>query len=30
MIPLAGPLGIESPKDIKIKKLEQEIQQKNR
>lgn len=27
---LAGPLGIESPKDIKIKKLEQEIQQKKR
>ena len=26
---LAGPLGIQSPKDIKIKKLEQDLQQKN-
>ena len=26
---LAGPLGMQSPKDIKIKKLEQDLQQKN-
>ena len=26
---LAGPLGIQSPKDIKIKKLEQELNQRN-
>jgi hypothetical protein len=28
MVSLAGPLGILSPKDIKIKELEQELQSK--